>query len=135
VTRLPDWEPRLAAYIESVRDSEFAWGKHDCALHSANAVLAVTGDDIATKFRGKYSTARGSLRALKRYGAGTLKSTIDDALPIITPAFAQRGDLVWRHGMVGVCLGADAAFVGEIDAVPGLVRFPRRDWTRAWAVR
>jgi hypothetical protein len=135
MARLPDWEPRLAAYLESVRDREFVWGEHDCALHAANAVLAITGEDFAAPFRGKYSTGAGSVRALKRYGAGTLEATFDAALPEIGNSFAQRGDIVLRDGMVGVCLGADAAFVGEADGVPGLVRFPRREWSRAWAVR
>lgn len=135
MARLPDWEPRLLAYLEGVRSRPFEWGEHDCALHSANAVLAVTGEDIAERFRGKYSTAAGSVRALKRYGAGTLEATFDAAIPVIGKAFAQRGDIVSRDGMVGVCLGADGAFVGDVDGAPGLVRFPRREWTRAWAVR
>lgn len=37
-------------------------------------------------------------------------------------------------GMVGVCIGADALFVGEQDDVAGLVRFPRADWARCWGV-
>lgn len=133
--RLSDWEPRLAAYLASVVDCPFVWGEHDCALHSANAVIAITGVDIAERFRGKYSTAAGSVRALKRYGAGTLEATFDATLPVIGKAFAQRGDLVLHDGMVGVCVGADAVFVGEDGGTPGLVRFPRRVWAKAWAVR
>lgn len=135
MTRVLDWEARLSAYLLSVRDRPFEWGVHDCALHVANAVLAITEADIAAEFRGKYSTDAGSLRALKRFGAGTLEATVDAKLPAIEPAFAQRGDLVMRAGMLGVCIGANAAFVGEEDGVPGLVEFPRREWQKAWAVR
>lgn len=135
MTRLPDWEARLAAYLASVAGLPHAYGSHDCALHAANAVIALTDEDPAARFRGRYSTQIGSLRALRRYGEGTLEATFDAAFPEIPCAFAQRGDIVLRDGSVGVCLGGDAAFVGEEGGLPGLVRFPRREWAKAWAVR
>ena len=133
--RYVDWEQRLSDYLASVASRPFKWGEHDCALHIANAVAAITGDDIAADFRGKYSTELGSARALKRFGAGTLEATIDTLLDPIEPAFAQRGDVVMRDGMLGVCVGATAAFVGEEGGKPGLVEFPRREWQKAWASR
>lgn len=133
--RLPDWEARLAAYLDCVRYEPFAYGRHDCALHSANAVMAMTGEDFAAEFRGRYRSAAGSIRALRQYGAGDLASTITAKFgePIPT-AFAQRGDLVMTEGSVGVCMGGFGYFAGEEGGEPGLVVVARRAWEAAWRV-
>lgn len=132
--RLPDWEARLHAYLADKEGVSFTWGATDCALFAAGAVEAMTGTDPAAAYRGRYSTAAGSVRALTRYGAGTLEATIAAAFPDRAIGHARRGDLVMVDGMVGVCIGADALFVGEEDGAPGLVRFPRTAWARCWGV-
>lgn len=132
--RLPDWEQRLHDYVASLEGSAFAWGRHDCALFAAGAVVAVTGIDHAAPFRGRYRTARGSVRALHRFGAGTLEATLDAALARVAPGFARRGDLVMVDEMAGVCVGATALFVGEVDGVPGWVMHDRTRWSAAWTV-
>ncbi len=130
MNRLPDWETRLAGYLESVLHAPHAYGQHDCALHGANAVLAQTGVDHGAPFRGRYSTATGSVRALRKYGAGTLEATFDRHLDEVPPALARRGDLVLAQGSVGVCIGGEAMFASE----QGLIRIARADWARAWRV-
>jgi hypothetical protein len=140
MTRLPDWEARLADYLASVADLPMAWGRHDCALHAANAILAVTGEDHGVPYRGRYQTELGAARALRRQGFDSVEAQFDAVYPILAPAFAQRGDVVLRGDAVGVCIGAEALFVGA-EALDGgalregLVRFPRREWTKAWAIR
>lgn len=132
--RLPDWEPRLAEYLAKRHGVHFTWGATDCCLFAADAVIAMTGEDPATAFRGRYTTARGATRALKRYGAGTIEATLDTMFGQIRTAFARRGDLVMCAGMVGICVGGAALFVGEENGAPGLVRFDRSAWAQAWAV-
>jgi len=132
--RLPDWEARLHGYLERLERAEFDWGTLDCALFAAGAVKAMTGEDPAAAFRGRYRTAKGSERALRRFGAGTLEATIDAGFEPRPVGFARRGDLVLVDGMVGVCVGADALFIGEAGGNPGLVRFARGRWAKAWAV-
>lgn len=134
MTRLPRWESRLHAYLTAQAAASFTYGTCDCALFCAGAVEAVTGEDPATAFRGKYSTARGSHRALKRYGAGTLEATVDALFPVIAPAFAQRGDIVLHGEALGVCVGRHALFVGQEGEREGLVHVPRDQWTKAWKV-
>lgn len=134
MTRLPDWEDRLHAYLVEHEGAVFAWGQTDCALFAAGAVLAQTGDDFAAPFRGQYRSAAGSVRALKTWGAGDLASTIGTVLPEIPTGFAKRGDIVMFAASAGVCVGADGLFIGEEDGAPGLVRIPRADWDRAWSV-
>lgn len=130
MTRLSDWEARLAEYLAGVFHTPHQYGVHDCALHGANAVLAQTGVDHGAPFRGRYTTELGAARALKKHGAGTLEATFDAHLPIIPTALARRGDLVCAQGAIGVCIGGEAVFAGEA----GLERIVRADWTRAWRV-
>ena len=135
IQRRADWEQRLSAYLEPlVFGARFAWGQCDCALYVADAVLAMTGHDIAAPFRGKYSSAAGSARALKRYGAGDLKSTFDTLLPPRPVGFARRGDVVMHDGAVGICMGAFALFVGQDPDREGLIRVARAEWSHAWGV-
>lgn len=134
MTRFDDWEARLHDYLAGLSGAQFRWGKLDCALFAAGAVRTMTGIDPAAQYRGHYTTARGSVRALRKWGAGTLPATIDALFETIEPAFARRGDLVMVDGMVGVCFGADGLFVGEESGAPGLVRFPRARWSKAWRV-
>lgn len=132
--RLPDWEQRLADYIAGLEGQPFAWGKLDCALFFAGAVKAMTGVDPAAEFRGKYTTAPGSVRALKRYGAGDLESTLDAKFETKPAAFLQRGDGVWDGEAVGVCMGGFALFIGTTEGVDGLYRVERSEWRKGWAV-
>jgi hypothetical protein len=135
IQRRSDWEARLSAYLaERVDTLPFTWGQSDCALYTADAVLEMTGTDIAAPFRGKYSTAAGSARALKRYGAGTLKATFDTLLPPKPIGYARRGDVVMHDGAVGICIGADALFVRAEGEGLGLERIPRDRWSHAWGV-
>ncbi len=138
IERYPDWETRLSSWIGAHQDAVFEWGKNDCALFAGGAVAAITGFDATAPFRGRYTTKTGAARALIRYGAGTLEATFDSHLPQTAPAFARRGDVVLlpkkTGDAVGICIGADAVFIGEENGVPGLVRFARREWSKAWSV-
>lgn len=99
--RLPKWRARFSSYLIEVAGKPFEWGAHDCALHPADGVLAQTGDDLAAEFRGRYSTETGAVRALKRYGAGTLADTFAAKMPEIDPADAIMGDVVIFEGPFG----------------------------------
>lgn len=134
MTRRPDWERRLADYLAGCSGARFLWGRLDCALFAAGAVLAMTGTDPAATYRGRYSTATGAARALRRYGQGTLEATIDALFPERPIGFARRGDLVLHNGAVGVCVGDRALFVGEEGGSEGLVAVPRAEWSKAWGV-
>jgi hypothetical protein len=92
--RKHNWDEALSCYLAQCKDTAFAWGKHDCCLFAANAVIAMTGTDFAAPFRGKYSTALGSIRALKIYGSGDLLSTLTSILGEPIPILlAKRGDI------------------------------------------
>lgn len=132
--RKSTWEAGLNAYLATKRSEPFVWGANDCALFIAGAVEAMTGVDPARAYRGQYKTAAGSAKALKRIGAGTLETTLDATFEPVSTGFIRRGDLVWNGDSVGVCIGAEAVFVGEEGSVAGLVRIPRREWAKGWRV-
>lgn len=134
MTRLSTWEADLAAYIASVRSLPYAYGKHDCGMFAAGAVLAMTGEDPGAPFRGQYANEIGCAKALKKFGAGDLVSTLDSLFTPCLAGFARRGDLVWNGTAVGVSMGAHALFVGQEGDREGLIRVPRAEWTRAWRV-
>jgi len=130
---------RLFAYIDANKNTPFEWGKFDCCLFAANAIKVATGSDIAADFRGKYNTARGAKKALKRYGNGDLISTViaklGDAKP---PLQAKRGDLVLVDNLqggvndpaLGICLGHLVA----VTTQTGLKTVELTRVTMAWEV-
>lgn len=134
MTRLPDWEDRLHAYLLTRTGLAHVFGTNDCCLFGADEVEAITGEDIAAEFRGRYTTELGAVRALRRYGAGSIAATIDTKLPRVESAFARRGDLAMVNDIVGIVIGADAIFISDVDGVSEFVRHPRADWSAAWSV-
>jgi hypothetical protein len=132
--RFPDWEQRLAAYLEPLREKPFAWGLHDGCTFAAGAVLAMTGEDRMRGMRG-YRSEAGAAKVLKERGKGTIARTMDAILERVPVAQAHRGDIVQIRGhCLAVSLGAFAVCVGEEDGRQGLVRRARADWVRAWRV-
>ena len=122
----------LLDYVECCRLRPFAWGRHDCALFAAGAVLTLTGHDPAADARGAYTTEWGALRWLKRQGM-TLRELAAQRLGEPRPVLlARRGDLVWLPdpGALGVCLGHDCAFPGPA----GLEFRPLADCACCWRI-
>ena len=128
--RLDDWEARLSAFIAA--PVAFQWGVSDCALWATACAAELTGQDRAAVFRSVgYSDASGAAQALRDHGKGTLLVTMNDLFPKRTPAFAQRGDLVWHQGAVGVSMGHFGLF---LPLEGQLVRIPRGAFLYAWEV-
>ena len=134
--RAPDWEERLAVFLDRKREEPFKWGSHDCALFAADAIKAMTGTDPGEAFRDTYSDRAGSALALRDHGAGTLLKTVTAWLGAPKhPAFAQRGDLVMKdRNTLGVCVGLHSWFVGEEHGHNGLVALPTAHCTKAFTL-
>jgi hypothetical protein len=130
--RQDGWEVRLADAVESVRNTPFQWGRHDCATWAADVRLALTGQDAAAAWRGRYKSGRGALRVMRRMGFRTLEAGVTGILgaPLPTPLLAQRGDVVLYGDALGVCIGATGLFLGP----DGLVELPIAACRLAWRV-
>ena len=89
----------------------------------------MTGVDLYAPFRGKYRSANGAARALRRIGAGDLDATLTALLgEPFHPSRTHRGDIVATADGVGVVATDFAWFVGDA----GLVKVRRADWQKAW---
>lgn len=128
--RIPTWENALSNYIAEKRHEPFEYGVNDCCLFAAGAVLQITGEDPMPEFRGKYDSLKGSLTVIKEIGAGTLEATLDGKFPEVAIGHAQRGDLAFFDGSVGVVMGGFAYFASD----DGLERVPRAMWDKCWSV-
>ncbi len=127
------WEADLQRHLSERAVEPFQLGSRDCALFVCDAIHAMTGTDVAAEFRGKYTTALGAARRIKRVTGG---STVEHAAEYVTHKYgmpqlttvllAQRGDVVLYDGDEGPALGIvslngrDALFVTEqaMRAVP-----------------
>ncbi|MBX3580842.1 MAG: hypothetical protein KF810_02960 [Rhizobiaceae bacterium] len=94
LTRLPDWQLRLAAVTTRCLETPSEWGSSDCILKAADAVEAVTGVDLAAEFRGAYSTETGAAKILRQRGCENVEQLLDQMFEPVGRLMAQRGDLV-----------------------------------------
>ena len=133
--RRPGWELRLCEAVGAARDRTFRWGRHDCATFAFDLRREIAGGhDVAARWRGRYSTARGAVRVMRRLGWSSLEAAGRELLgePLASVHLAQRGDLVLANTGLGfgVCLGARAAGI----APEGLVLVPITACALAWRV-
>jgi len=134
-TRVANWERRLTEAIDAARQTPFVWGAHDCAIWAFDLRRDLTGgEDVAALWRGRYRTALGAYRIMKRIGWDSLEAAGRDLLgsPLASVLQARRGDLVLGGDdpAFGVCAGARAAFV----APDGLIFLPLITCLLAWRV-
>ena len=99
--RLPDWRPRLSAYLAAAGARTFRPGLHDCALFAAGAVQAMTGSDAAAAWRGTYSSLEEGQRALQLAGFSDHVALVAAYLHEVNPAHASVGDLAALPGADG----------------------------------
>jgi hypothetical protein len=115
--RITGWRSALHRTIEAHRRLPFAWDTGtDCAMFPADCVLAMTGEDLAAAFRGRYRTAAGAFRALKKAGHDDLASLVGSFLEEIPVMKASAGDIAALNtdDEFGCSLGV---VVGETVAV------------------
>ncbi|ORE89738.1 hypothetical protein [Aurantimonas sp. 22II-16-19i] len=92
--RLCDWPARLHAFIDQVKRSSHRYGTQDCLVGFAfGAVTALTGEDPAALYRGRYDTAKGALRVMREAGHANLADLVASHLPEIHVSRARLGDL------------------------------------------
>lgn len=139
--RRKDWEQRLSAYFAAVHEKPHKYGHHDCLLHPANAVKAITGHDYGRGHRGKYKDPASAVLYLRSIGFDNPEAMLASLLEEKPVGFAQRGDLVLVPGnetlgwaIPGVCDGAVALVVADNGEREGLFRIPREQWLKAWKI-
>ena len=144
LARAEHWSTRsYHDFLLSRAKMAFKWGWNDCALFAADGIEAMTGVDIAAKFRGKYIDEAGALAAIQSVAGGT---TIADAAAwcaeqhgmaeLKFPLMAQRGDLVVFENGPNLISGLVHLSGRHIVAQGenGLYRFSISAAKRAWHV-
>ena len=135
--RLDDWRARLAAEMDRQRRDPFAWGRHDCAIGFAAAIVqALTGKDLARGYRGTYASPKGAWKVLRESGAESLGDFAALHLPEIHPSRANVGDIgvIPADGPVGEAFCMVDASGLIVMTEQGHGRRPRADMTRAFKV-
>lgn len=131
--RKPDWPSILTHEIEAARGRPFSYGEHDCATWAFDVRHAlIGGDSPAEQWRGRYRTEIGCARVMMRLGWESVEAGACALLgePLSSARLAQRGDVVFADGALGICIGKEAAFVGA-DGLKGKLL---RDCALAWRV-
>ena len=133
--RVDHWERLLAAAIETARVRPFIWGLHDCPTFAFETRMILTGgEDVAALWRGRYTTALGGQRVMRRLGWASLEEMGRALLGETRPAalLAGRGYIVLADSGFGfgICTGASA--VGM--APEGLVTVPLTSCRLAWPI-
>lgn len=103
--RLPDWRMRLEICMAATAAAPFDPGSVDCSLASADAVLAMTGVDLAADFRGRYTTLKGGFKKLRKAGYADIATFMAAHLDEIPVAFGQIGDIAVINTPEGPALG------------------------------
>lgn len=115
MTRQLNWQFNLNKLVNDHKESEFDWGTWDCGVFAASVANAVLVDSPAylLPFKGKYRTALGSLRALKKAGYDSLRDYLVHCFgEPISPSHAWRGDIAFYEDCAGVNLGAYNLLIG-----------------------
>lgn len=135
------WEIALDGFFEQRREMRFEWGRNDCVLFACDAILVMTGEDLARGFRDTYATAKSAKRMLYELGASDVGELADiwaDRLDlrVLPPSFAQRGDVVLLDRDLGESLGVMALNGLGImaPAAEGLAEVPSSMALRAWRI-
>ena len=130
--RKESWDIDLITFIRSREKTPFEWGSHDCTMFAVDCAKAITGVDLARKYRG-YKTREGADTIIST--AGSLRELVTSNIgPEISPKMASRGDwvLIECDGQqaLSVCLGIMAIAAGE----NGLSMRPMKDAITAWRI-
>ncbi len=117
-------------------------GTNDCSLFVADAIVAITGADVATDYRGKYDSKESAFLLIRQLtGGSTVEDVAEHEFPKhdfkeVPVLFAQRGDAVLLDGDEGLALGIvhldgkHALFV----STNGLNKIELSKCKRAWRV-
>lgn len=131
--RVNDWETHLYTVLNSFNEKPFQWGSHDCCTFAADCVLAITGSDKMSRYRGGYKSAKSAARKLEAAGGLEAALTFELGDPV-APLMAKRGDVVCFTSALGdtagICIGATIAAAG----LDGITYTPMSQAFKSWSI-
>lgn len=102
--RAEGWTEALARVIEKHSELPFQYGVSDCGQLAADAVQAITGQDIFQEYR-NYTTGIGAARILKKAGCNNIGDLFAKFLNEGHIAHAMRGDIGVVEFQNQICAG------------------------------
>jgi hypothetical protein len=132
VTRTPDWQAQLDAFIGEHRADPFRYGEWDCCLFVCGAIHAMTGVDPGEGYRGAYSSREEARRLgflVPRIVATVCAAYGMERTPV---PFARRGDVALVRRSLGIVAlnGSEVLLISKA----GLSNIPISLASRAWHV-
>lgn len=96
IKRLPLWRKKFEEAIDEIKRKPFDWkSQHDCGLGLVCPVVkAITGEDFAAQYIGKYNTELGALKMMRKQGFSNLADLAASHGPEIKPIYASVGDVL-----------------------------------------
>ena len=137
MTRKPDWQALLDAFLAEHQFDSFQYGRWDCCLFVCDAVFVMTGVDPAAAYRGTYASRAEARKA----ACGSVQATVEavcaeHGMDETAVPFARRGDVALVGRRRDCSLGIVALNGREIvlTSSAGLWRVPLGTAVRAWHV-
>jgi hypothetical protein len=145
------WQELLHEYFLRRQNEAFKWGTMDCCLFACDAILELTGVDLAEDFRGQYDSLLSAVRVMKKF-IGQEPTSSDEEFHLVEAVaekvaanfgleevpvlMAQRGDVLLLDSPLGKGLailglrGTHAHCAGP----DGTVDVPLQECLRAWRI-
>ena len=112
--RKPDWENELNKYLNTLNKKVFQFGKYDCCIFVADAMLAITGIDHMAEYRNKYTTLDEGNSLLQTVGKRSLYRTLTAKFGKAQKGvYGKKGDVAYHEDCCGLVIGRYAMFIGE----------------------
>jgi hypothetical protein len=128
------WQARLRQYLGECERRQFQAGQLDCALFTSGAVKAMTGEDFARGWRGKYRSLAQGKKMLADAGLGDHIALAASLLDEVHPAFAQAGDVAVVADGGALALGIVQGEHVYVMGVDGFGLVSRLQMVRAFRV-
>jgi glycine/D-amino acid oxidase-like deaminating enzyme len=101
----------LNRYLSARAKQAYAPGVADCALFQADCHAALTGVDLAERWRGKYRTFREGLALMRADGYADPRAYVESFAQKIEAPFVRFGDLAFKRGAGGFVTGPVVYFL------------------------
>jgi len=135
LTRLDNWQPRLAAAINDRRLAPYVYGRTDCACFVQASIAAVTGVTLMDGIE-KPMGWIGAAKFLIAHGWDDVEAMIVDIIgpPMASPSLSRPGDIISFVSIGEPHLGVRVGDVALSPADTGLEVITAQRWVRAWKI-
>lgn len=94
IKRIDLWRTAYAGVVDDLYHKPFVWGENDCAVGLVGkTILALTGVDVVSEYKGQYDTPQAGYKLLKKLGHDNLADMVATILPECHVSEATIGDI------------------------------------------